>query len=131
MTVEEIGKIVQEDMKYNETNVLKKQFDLPSKKQFWLSQLFAAKRELESLKRKKAELTQQAAESYNKDSAVGMSTKSVEATLKARSESFKKLGEEIDEAQFKVEYLTEVTKIYSNATYDIKNIVEMQKMNNI
>lgn len=114
-------------MKYNETNVLQKQFELTSRKQFWVTQLFNAKREQLALTRKKETLMEGVAAAYVGQQSISM--KSLEMNLKKKDGNFAKLLLDIEDLQIKIEYLTEVSKIYNAATYDIKNIAELQKLN--
>lgn len=131
LSIEEISAMVNEDMRYNETNVQQKQMELPSKKQFWLGQLFFVKKEIERIKRERRDLINKAAEAYNKDAAVPISEKGVEAMLKSKNEKVKKYETDLADLEMKAEYLSEVVRIYNGATYDIKNIVEMIKLNQV
>lgn len=125
--MEEIQTRVAEDMSYNETNVLQKQFELTSRKQFWVTQLFNAKREHLFMTRKKDTLLDGVAVAYTGQQSI--SIKSLELSLKKKDANFAKLILDIEDLQIKIDYLTEVSKIYNSATYDIKNIAELQKLN--
>lgn len=130
MTYEEIQKSVLEDMKYNETNLMNKGLELAGRKQFWAGKLFEAKRELLKLESKKEEITKKVTEE-SENSEIPISARTAEQLLKNKNEKYKILLREIEEQKLMIEYLENVVKIYHNASFDIKNIIEMQKANNV
>jgi hypothetical protein len=116
------------DVKVDELNLLDKQMMLPSLKHKWVARLIDAKRELNALNRKKKQLRESVLEEFKKN---GIPPGIPKATIDKKidcSDAMLKLQEEIEEKEILVEYLEKIEVIFKNMSFDLKNIVEINKM---
>lgn len=116
------------DVKVDELNLLDKQMMLPSLKHKWVARLIDAKRELNALNRKKKALRESVLEEFKKN---GIPPGIPKATIDKKidcSDPMLKLQEEIEEKEILVEYLEKIEVIFKNMSFDLKNIVEINKM---
>lgn len=116
------------DVKVDELNLLDKQMMLPSLKHKWVARLIDNKRELNALNRKKKILRESVLEEFKKN---GIPPGIPKATIDKKidcSDAMLKLQEDIEEKEIIVEYLEKVETIFKNMSFDLKNIVEINKM---
>lgn len=117
-----------EDVKVDELNLLDKQMMLPSLKHKWVARLIDAKRELNRLNRKKKQLRDSVLEQFKKEGIPpGIPKANIDKKIDS-SETIMNLQEEIEEKEIIVEYLEKVEIIFKNMSFDLKNIVEINKM---
>jgi len=117
-----------EDVKVDELNLLDKQMMLPSLKHKWVARLIDAKRELNRLNRKKKQLRDSVLEQFKKEGIPpGIPKANIDKKIDS-SETIMNLQEEIEEKEIVVEYLEKVETIFKNMSFDLKNIVEINKM---
>jgi phenylalanyl-tRNA synthetase alpha subunit len=117
-----------EDVKVDELNLLDKQMMLPSLKHKWVARLIDAKRELNRLNRKKKQLRESVLEQFKKEGIPpGIPKANIDKKIDS-SETIMNLQEEIEEKEIIVEYLEKVETIFKNMSFDLKNIVEINKM---
>jgi hypothetical protein len=116
------------DLKIDEINLLDKQMMLPSLKHKWVARLIDSKRELNALNRRKKVLRESVLEEFKKN---GIPPGILKSTIDNKincSDPMLKLQEEIEEKEIVVEYLEKVEVIFKNMSFDLKNIVEINKM---
>jgi phenylalanyl-tRNA synthetase alpha subunit len=117
-----------EDVKVDELNLLDKQMMLPSLKHKWVARLIDAKRELNRLNRKKKQLRDSVLEQFKKEGIPpGIPKANIDKKIDS-SETIMNLQEEIEEKEIVVEYLEKIETIFKNMSFDLKNIVEINKM---
>jgi phenylalanyl-tRNA synthetase alpha subunit len=117
-----------EDVKVDELNLLDKQMMLPSLKHKWVARLIDTKRELNRLNRKKKQLRDSVLEQFKKEGIPpGIPKANIDKKIDS-SETIMNLQEEIEEKEIIVEYLEKVEIIFKNMSFDLKNIVEINKM---
>jgi hypothetical protein len=116
------------DLKIDEMNLLDKQMMLPSLKHKWVARLIDAKRELNALNRRKKVLRESVLEEFKKNGIPPGILKSTIDNKISCSDPMLKLQEEIEEKEIVVEYLEKVEVIFKNMSFDLKNIVEINKM---
>jgi hypothetical protein len=119
---------IQKDVKIDELNLLERQMQLPAIKHKWVARLIDAKRELNALNRKKKVLRESVLEEFKKQGIPPSIPKSTIDTKIETSDVMIKLQEEIDEKEIMVQYLEKVETIFKNMSFDLKNIVEINKM---
>jgi hypothetical protein len=101
---------------------------LPSLKHKWVARLIDAKRELNRLNRKKKQLRDSVLEQFKKEGIPpGIPKANIDKKIDS-SETIMNLQEEIEEKEIVVEYLEKVETIFKNMSFDLKNIVEINKM---
>lgn len=98
---------------------------IPSKKHFWVGRLVEAKIDLRKLETAKRKAIQDV--NSRQQPKIGLSQKTVESILD-KNEIIQKINDRIEEQKLIIEYLEKVEKIFSSTTYDVKNMIDLQKM---
>jgi len=120
---EEIGK----DLVVDDFNIKDVQQKLPSRKHFWVARLIDAKIELSQLQKRKKKLKTLLAQKISAESSVSLS-QSVILNAVDNSDDMEKINDSIKEYEYIIEYLEKIEKIMSTMHWEIKNIVEIQKL---
>lgn len=120
---EEIGK----DLIVDDFNIKDIQQKLPSRKHFWAARLIDAKIELNNLQKHKKKLKAALFKKISDESSVSLS-QSVITNAVDNSEDVEKINDKIKEYEYIIEYLEKVDKIMSTMHWEIKNIIEIQKL---
>lgn len=116
---------IEKDLKIDQFNIHNKVNDIPSLKHYWVAKLIESKIELKNLQKKKNQLIKK----VNESAEVGIHFSAQTAkTLMAKSPVISKINEDIEEMELIIEYLEKAEKIFSSTTYDIKNAIELMKM---
>ena len=121
--MEEIG----EDLVLNDLNLKQQQQKLPARKHFWVGRLIDAKIKRNDLIAEKRKHKKDLVKKVIEDSPVRINQTSAE-TAAERYESVVKLNKGIQEQDTIIEYLEKVEKILSNMHWEIKNVIDMNKM---
>ena len=121
--MEEIG----EDLVLNDLNLKQQQQKLPARKHFWVGRLIDAKIKRNDLIAEKRKLKKDLVKKVIEDSPVRINQTSAESAAE-RYESVVKLNNSIKEQDTIIEYLEKVEKILSNMHWEIKNVIDMNKM---
>ncbi len=120
---EEIGA----DLIITDFNIKDIQLKLPSRKHFWAARLIDAKITLQSLHKKKKNLKKTLVTKIIAEAPVKLTQQTAEIAAESTDE-LTQITDSIKEYEFIVEYLEKVEKIMSGMGYDIKNIIEIQKL---
>ncbi len=120
---EEIGA----DLLITDFNIKDIQLKLPSRKHFWAARLIDAKITLQSLHKKKKNLKKTIVTKIMAEAPVKLTQQTAEIAAESTDE-LTLIADSIKEYEFIVEYLEKVEKIMSGMGYDIKNIIEIQKL---
>jgi hypothetical protein len=120
---------IQIDTHIDELNVLEKQLRLPGIKHKWVSRLIENKKKLHLLNQKKENIKEDVIIQLSKGEGIppSVSKQSLEKKIR-ESAIYKKIQEEILEAELIIEYLEKVESILRSMTYDIKNIIDINKL---
>jgi Mg2+ and Co2+ transporter CorA len=121
--MEEIG----EDLVLNDLNLKQQQQRLPARKHFWVGRLVEAKIKRNDLIAEKRKLKKDLVKKVIEDSPVRINQTSAESAAE-RYESVVELNNSIKEQDTIIEYLEKVEKILSNMHWEIKNVIDMNKM---
>lgn len=116
---------IENDLKIDQFNIHNKINEIPSLKHFWVAKLIESKIDLKKLQRKKTELIKKVQNSG--DIGLKLSLQSTKEML-AKSPVIAEINEEIEELELIIEYLEKAEKIFSSTTYDIKNAIELMKL---
>ena len=116
-----------EDVQIDEFNMKDVQMKLPSIKHKWTGRLMRAKMDIDEKYKEKYKLTERVAEALIKESPVTLSAPMARKTAEDHSD-IRKLSAEIKEQKLIVEFLEKTEKTLSSITFDIKNIVEIIKL---
>lgn len=119
---------IEKDLKIDQFNIHNKVNDIPSLKHFWVSKLIESKIELKQLQKKKSELIKKVRESQQ--IGIKLSISSLKE-MEEKSPVLNEINEQIEEIELIIEYLEKTEKIFSSTTYDLKNAIELMKMETI
>ena len=120
-------KEIEADLVLDEMNIRDVQLRLPSKKHFWVGRLIKHKVEINSLQKQKEDLKKNLLERVISDAPVQIS----KITAEKRIDDFQEvalLNKKIKELEYVVELLEKVEKNFNSMTYDIKNVIEILKL---
>lgn len=116
---------IEADLKIDPFNIHNKVNEIPSLKHFWVGKLIESKINLKNLQRKKADLIKKVKESAQV--GIKLSLSSIKE-MEEKSPILAEINEEIEETELIIEYLEKVEKIFSSTSYDLKNAIELMKM---
>lgn len=129
ISFEEISKEIREDLKLDRISLLEKQLVLPAIKHKWVSRLIAYKRTKNTLLKKKKNLKEEVLKTLKDSENVPLNIPKASLDKKLESsDTVKKIDEEIEELSIIIEYLEKVESICRSMTFDIKNAVELEKL---
>ena len=121
--INEIG----QDLVLDDFNLKEAQMRLPARKHFWVARLMEAKIKRNSLITDKKKIKKELVKKVITDSPVRISQSAAESAAE-RHESIDSLNKGIAEQDIIVEYLEKVEKIMGNMHWEIKNIIDINKM---
>jgi hypothetical protein len=114
------------DTKIDELNLLEKQLQLPGVKHKWVARLISHKRKLNILNKKRKEIKESVL-SKLQDIPKGIPRKSLDSKIDS-TEQIISIDEEIEETNIMIEYLEKVEQIFKTMSYDLKNIIDINKL---
>ncbi len=103
------------------------QLQLPGRRHIWVGRLMRHKHEVNQLKKKKTENLADLTRKIQEQSNVRLSTPAAEKVAE-NTEQIKKINSDLLEHYLVIEYLEKVEKIMSSIGFDIRNIIEIQKL---
>jgi phenylalanyl-tRNA synthetase alpha subunit len=121
--IDEVGK----DLVLDDFNIKEQSMRLPARKHYWVAQLIKSKIARNATFEKKKQLKKNITKEVIATSPVKLSQSAAEQAAE-RHESLASLTVKIKELDLIIEYLEKVEKTMSQMGFDIKNIVELQKM---
>jgi len=117
-----------EDTKIDQLNLLDKQLMLPATKHKWIARLIQHKRFKNELERKKKDLKEDVLKTLERG---GIPTGIPKASLNSKvenSDTIKKINQDIEDVELIIEYLEKVEKVFSSLSFDLKNVIEITKL---
>lgn len=118
-------KEINEDLKLESWDIKKAQLQLPSKKHKWVGILVRHKRELFVLRERKENFLKTAISSAK--SKISISPQQLRKQAES-SDILSSVNYEIKELELVIELLEKTEKVFQSMTYDIKNIIDIMKM---
>jgi hypothetical protein len=115
------------ELEINEINVGEVQRRLPARRHFWAARLINHKRELFTIKKNRDIREREIAEQL-RERSVAKLTISESMVMARGSNEIKSLAEKCYELELLIEFLEKTEKNLSSMVWDIKNIIEIQKM---
>jgi phenylalanyl-tRNA synthetase alpha subunit len=103
------------------------QLQLPGRRHLWVGRLMRHKHELNQLKKEKTEKLIELTKVIQEQSNVRLSTPAAEKVA-TNTSNIKELNNKIQEQYVLIEYLEKVEKIMSSIGFDVRNIIEIQKL---
>lgn len=125
--LEKYVKEIEQDLKIDEFNIKDSSLKAPGRKHYWVSRLIHHKRNLLKLETERNKLSKKLIKELSVQTPVKLSTATL-ATTVAESDTIKNFNTQIEEEKLIIEFLEKTEKTFSSLTYDIKNIVEIMKL---
>ena len=122
---EKIVKDIEKDLKIDRMNMDEKSLQIPSIKHYWIAELYRTKIQIQKLEKAKKERMKQV--QANQVSEIGLSKSSIMAQVN-NDELIIKINEKLEELKIIVEYLEDAKYVLGRATDDIKNRIELEKV---
>lgn len=129
MAWEEFEKIVEEitnDLKIDRLNMDEKTLQIPSIKHFWVAKLYRSKIEIQTLEKKKKDLFKAFAES-DRVMEIGLSKDAIQRQFNA-TKKVQEINEKLEELKIIVDYLEDAKYVLGRTTDDLKNRIELEKV---
>lgn len=125
---DKIKQEIQEDLKLDRISLLEKQLILPTIKHKWVARLIEYKKTKNTLVKKRKSLKEDAIKTLSEQNLPNNLPKVALDKKIENSDVFKKIDEELSEIELIIDYLEKVETICRSMTYDIKNAVELEKL---
>jgi hypothetical protein len=125
--LEKYGQEIAEDTAVDEINVKDVAMRLPGIKHKWVARLINHKRQLNRLDKEKEAVIEATLKKIKEKGDIQLSKSAMTAKI-STLESVKVLDEKIDEQKALVDYLEHVESIFRYMTNDIKNVIDIMKM---
>ena len=119
---------IEKDLKIDKFNIHNKANEIVSLKHYWVAKLIESKIDLKKLQKRKSELLKKVRESQQVGLKLSLSSLK---EIEEKSPILSDINQEIEETELIIEYLEKTEKIFSSATYDIKNAIELMKMESL
>ena len=127
MLLEEYIKDLESDLKIDELVLKEYQLKLPGIKHKWAGRLIRHKMEINDLRRKKESLKKDLINKIQEQSPVKLALPVIERTAEKHSELVD-YDNKIKELELIVELLEKSEKTLSSASYDLKNLIDIIKL---
>jgi hypothetical protein len=121
--IEEVNK----DLIIDDFNIKDSQMKLPSRKHFWVARLMDAKINKTKLLSKKKQHKKELVARIINESPIKITTQTAEAAAENTAD-VEVINEKLKELDFIIEYLEKVEKIFSSMHWEIKNIIQINQM---
>ena len=125
--LEEIIKELEEDLKINELNLKDYQLRLPAIKHKWAGRLIRMRMNVNSLKKQRETVKNDIMSEINNTSPVKL-TQPVISSTADRHSRIQEFITKIQETELIIELLEKSEKTLSSTTFDIKNLIEIMKL---
>tara|TARA_E500000318_G_C3483579_1_gene181427 strand:- start:74 stop:469 length:396 start_codon:yes stop_codon:yes gene_type:complete len=118
---------IEKDLEINEFNIKESSMKTPSRKHFWVSKLIQHKKKLYKLQQEKENIKKEVVADIIKNSAVRL-TQPVAEKASYKHPKIIEINQKINDESLIVEFLEKTEKTFSSISFDIKNIIEIMKM---
>ena len=125
---------LQKDMYIDELNVTQVAYSLPAIKHKWVSRLIEAKLKIKNLEKQKKEFKEKTFLKIKNETSTNhlkLSSIAIERSVDG-DENYKnfiyQIDDSIEDIKLIILYLEKVENIFKNMTYDIKNIVDLNRL---
>jgi hypothetical protein len=122
---EKIVKEIEQDLKIDRMNMDEKTLQIPSIKHYWVAELYRTKIQIQKLEKAKKERMKQV--QANQVSEIGLSKSSIMAQVN-NDELIIKINDKLEELKIISEYLEDAKYVLGRVTDDLKNRIELEKV---
>ena len=118
---------VTEELELSDFNMKDVQMRLPAVKHKWVARLIQRKIELNKYKKLKVEAIEAVIQSLRKEAPVLLSDAAL-AKKAEKNETIQKIVLKMEECEILIDYLEKVERVCNGTSYDIKNLVDIRKL---
>jgi precorrin-6B methylase 1 len=118
---------IEKDLQINEFNLKDSSMKTPARKHYWVSKLIRHKKNLLILRKQRDIIKKDVTQKLIEESPVKI-TLPVAEKASYKHEKMKEISEKINEEELIIEFLEKTEKTFSAVGFDIKNIIEIMKM---
>jgi hypothetical protein len=127
---EVLGNYIQQikaDLEINQINIADVARKLPARRHHWAARLIEHKIKINELEKQKSNIIKEVSAKIGRDSPVLMSSKTIQNAAEG-SNDIQLINEQIATNKLIVEFLEQVQKNFFSASHDVRNIVEIMKL---
>ena len=125
--IDQYIKEIEKDLIVDQFNIKDVSMKTPSRKHYWVSKLIGHKRQIINLKAERYDLKKKIVEDIRVQSPVKVTIPVAEKTAWNHPDMID-IQNRIEEQELIVEFLEKTEKTFSSLSFDIKNIIEIIKM---
>lgn len=118
---------IKNDLEINQINIADVARKLPARRHHWAARLIEHKIKINELEKQKSNIIKEVSAKIGKDSPVLMSSKTIQNAAES-SNDIQSINEQIATNKLIVEFLEQVQKNFFSASHDVRNIVEIMKL---
>jgi len=118
---------IKADLDINQINIASVARNLPARRHFWTARLIEHKIKISTLERQKQKILKDVSQKLCDDSPVKIDAKNINKAAE-QSDQIQKINEEITDNKNIVEFLEQVQRNFFSATYDVKNVIDIMKL---
>lgn len=122
---EKIVKEIEQDLKIDRMNMDEKILKIPSIKHYWIAELYRSKIQIQKLENYKKDRIKEIQNSLVTE--IGLSKSSITAQLNS-DEKIMKINSKLEELRIIVDYLEDAKFVFGRVTDDLKNRIELEKV---
>ena len=125
--IEKYNEDIKKYVTVDEFNMKQIQMDLPATRHYWVGRLMFHKQEILKLKKLRKEAVKKVSDRIQSESPVGISERSLEQATNSHP-ILSKIDSQIAEHDLIVEYLGKIEANFRSISFDIKNLIEIVKL---
>jgi hypothetical protein len=118
---------IKNDLEINQMNIADVARKLPARRHHWAARLIEHKIKINDLEKQKSKILKEVAAKISKESPVLMNNKTIQNAAEG-SNDIQSINEQIAENKLIVEFLEQVQKNFFSASHDVRNIVDIMKL---
>lgn len=118
---------IKNDLEINQINIADVARKLPARRHHWAARLIEHKIKINELEKQKSNIIKEVSAKIGRDSPVLMSSKTIQNAAESSSD-IQSINEQIATNKLIVEFLEQVQKNFFSASHDVRNIVEIMKL---
>lgn len=118
---------LEEELDLSDFNMKDVQMKMPAIKHKWVARLIQQKIELNKYKKLKGDAIDNIVQNSRKDNPVLLSDMAL-AKQAEKHDIVQKINLKMEECEILIDYLEKVEKVCSSTSYDIKNLVDIKKL---
>ncbi len=118
---------LEEELDLSDFNMKDVQMRMPAVKHKWVARLIQQKIELSKFKKLKIEAIEAVVDKLRRENVVLLSDHAL-AKQAEKNETIQRILLKMEECEILIDYLEKVEKVCSSTSYDIKNLIDIKKL---